>query len=182
MSVSIRIRPKSAAALLLLGLLVVELAGRHLHGDEYVLLPVLHRGQRDLLEGRLHALPVLGTGGHVLDFRVLRQELLHRGLLDFPLLLPIDLVAHQNEGEFFGLLGRPLVEELSDPALDVVEGSLIGDVVHQHAAVCTSVEGAAETTKLFLACCIPYLKIDDFAIDDDLLLHEIGADGGLIGL
>lgn len=97
--------------------------GMNLGEEElHVLLPVLHRGQRDLLEGRLHALPVLGTGGHVLDFRVLRQELLHRGLLDFPLLLPIDLVAHQNEGEFFGLLGRPLVEELSDPALDVVEG------------------------------------------------------------
>lgn len=27
-----------------------------------------------------------------------------------------------------------------------------------------------------------YLEVDDLPIDDDLLLHEIGSDGGLIGL
>lgn len=26
------------------------------------------------------------------------------------------------------------------------------------------------------------LEVDDLAIDDDLLLHEVGADGGLVGL
>ncbi len=97
--------------------------GMNLGEEElHVLLPVLHRGEGDLLEGGLHALSILSARSHVLDLRVLRQELLHRGLLHLSLLLPIHLVPHQDEGEFFGLLGRALVEELSDPALDVVEG------------------------------------------------------------
>lgn len=50
------------------------------------------------------------------------QELSHAQYLDLPLLLTIDLVAHQNEGEFFWFLGSSLVEELCDPGLDVVEG------------------------------------------------------------
>lgn len=27
-----------------------------------------------------------------------------------------------------------------------------------------------------------YFKVDDFAVDDDFLLHEVGADCGLVGL
>lgn len=56
------------------------------------------------------------------DLGVLLQELSHAPFLDLPLFLAIDLVAHQNEGEFFWFLGCSLVEELCDPGLDVVEG------------------------------------------------------------
>ena len=110
------------------------------------------------------------------------QELLDWGLFNFSLVLTIDFIAHQNEGEFFWFFRSALIEELSYPALDVVEGSFIGDVVHQHAAVCSSVEGSTETTKLFLPCCIPDLEVDNFPIDYDFLLHEIGSHGRFIGL
>jgi hypothetical protein len=36
--------------------------------------------------------------------------------------LTIDFIAHQNEGEFFWFFRSALIEELSYPALDVVEG------------------------------------------------------------
>lgn len=58
----------------------------------------------------------------MLDLRMLRQELLHRRLLHLPLLLPVDLISNQNEREFLRLLRSTLVEELSDPRLDVIEG------------------------------------------------------------
>ena len=60
---------------------------------------------------------------------MLRQELLNSRLLHLALLLPVDLISNQNEGEFLGLLRSALVEELSDPRLDVVEG------LHQKTAV-----------------------------------------------
>lgn len=83
---------------------------------------VLNRGKRDLLEGRLHALSILGAGGQVLDLRVLGQEVLDRRFLDLPLLLAIDLVSDEDEWELLGLLGRTLIQELRDPGLDIVEG------------------------------------------------------------
>lgn len=58
----------------------------------------------------------------MLDLRVLGQEVLNRRFLHFSLLLAIDLVSHQDEGELLGFLGRALVEELGDPSFDVVEG------------------------------------------------------------
>ena len=58
----------------------------------------------------------------MLNFGVLVQELLNGGLFNFPLILTVHLVAHQNEWEFFWLLGSTLVKELRYPALDVVEG------------------------------------------------------------
>lgn len=88
----------------------------------HLLLLVLDRGERDLLESGLHALAVLGRRGQVLDLGVFGEELLHRRVLDLALLLAVDLVADQDEGELLGLLGRALVEELGDPGLDVVEG------------------------------------------------------------
>lgn len=83
---------------------------------------VLNRSQSDLLEGCLHALSVLGTGGQVLDLRVLGQEVLDRRFLDLSLLLAIDLVPDEDEWELLGFLGCALIEELSDPGLDVIEG------------------------------------------------------------
>ena len=58
----------------------------------------------------------------MLDAGVLLEELGHAALVDLPLVLAVNFVADQNEGELLGLLGRALVEELGDPGLDVVEG------------------------------------------------------------
>jgi hypothetical protein len=58
----------------------------------------------------------------MLDPWMLRQKFLYRCLLNLPLLFPVDLVAHKDEGKLFWLLGRSLVQELTDPRLDVIEG------------------------------------------------------------
>lgn len=58
----------------------------------------------------------------MLDAGVLFQELGHATLVDLPLVLAVNFVADQNEGEFLRFLGSTLVEELGDPGLDVVEG------------------------------------------------------------
>ena len=56
------------------------------------------------------------------DFRVLLKELVHGFLGHFALRLSIVFIADEDEGEFLRLLGRPLVHELVDPGLDVIEG------------------------------------------------------------
>jgi hypothetical protein len=53
---------------------------------------------------------------------MLFEEFGDAGFLDFSFVLAIDFVADENEGEFFRLLGGPLVEELGYPRLDIVEG------------------------------------------------------------
>jgi hypothetical protein len=57
----------------------------------------------------------------VLNFGMLGEEFLNRRLFNLPFVLPIDLVANQNEREFLWLFWSSLVEKLSDPALDVVK-------------------------------------------------------------
>lgn len=64
----------------------------------------------------------------MLDLGVLGEELLDGGVLDLALVLAVDLVADEDEGELLGLLGGALVEELGDPGLDVVEGLARGAV------------------------------------------------------
>jgi hypothetical protein len=53
---------------------------------------------------------------------VVPQKLLNTCLLDFAVLLSIDFVSYQDEREFFRFLGRSLVQKLSDPGFDIVEG------------------------------------------------------------
>ena len=120
------------------------------HSNVHLFLLVLDRGQRNLLKGWFHTLPVFGAGGQVLDFGVAAQEILQAGVFHLTVLFAVDFVAHQDEGEFLGLLGRPLVQELGYPGLDVVEGlwwgqqyAFVGYVVDEDAAIGPAVECAA---------------------------------------
>ena len=83
---------------------------------------VLDRSQGDLLESHLNALTVLGAGRQVLYSGMLLQEFTDTGFFDLSFVLTVDLVANQNEGEFFRFLGSSLVEEFGDPGFDVIEG------------------------------------------------------------
>lgn len=65
---------------------------------------------------------VFSAGGQVLDFRVFIQELLHARFFDFAFVFSIYFIADENEREVLWFLGRTLVEELSYPRLNVVEG------------------------------------------------------------
>lgn len=58
----------------------------------------------------------------MLYFGVAFQKLLNTGIFDLSVLLTIDFVSDQDEREFFWFFGRPLVQKLSDPRLDIIEG------------------------------------------------------------
>jgi hypothetical protein len=137
----------------------------YLSNGIHFLLFILNRGKGDLLEGRLHSLSILSAGSQVLDLRMLGEELLDRWVLHLALLLAVDLVSDQDEGELLRLLRRSLVQEFSDPGLNVVKWlnrpwsySLVGDVVDQHAAISPSVEGSSQTPKFLLTGSVPDLS------------------------
>lgn len=58
----------------------------------------------------------------MLDFRVFIQKLLNTRFFNFALVFSIDFVADQDERELLRLFGSPLIEKLSDPGLNVIEG------------------------------------------------------------
>lgn len=56
------------------------------------------------------------------DLWMFRQEVLNRGFFNLAFVLAIDLVSDENEGELFRFFGCALIEELSDPGLNVIKG------------------------------------------------------------
>ena len=128
------------------------------------------------------------------DFRVLLKELVHGFLGHFALRLSIVFIADEDEGEFLRLLGRPLVHELVDPGLDVIEGLgwrelyfLVCDVIDQHTAVSSPVKSPSQTPELFLTGSVPdlklwyeYFQVDDLSIHNNFFLHEVCPDRSFV--
>ena len=54
-------------------------------------------------------------------------------------------------------LGACLNQELVPPVVQVLKSLLHVDVVHQHAAVCTTVERYTQALEPLLPCCVPNL-------------------------
>lgn len=100
------------------------------------------------------------------------------------------------KGNFSGYFGAPWFRNswIHDSMLsnDWFRGwryLFVGDVIYQNAAVCASVERSSQTSELLLSGCVPdliceiiYFKVDDFAIHNDLLFHEICSYSGLVRL
>lgn len=99
---------------------------------------------------------------------------------DDTLVLEIDLVADDDEGEVVGVMRGSLDEELVSPAVEVLEGLGDVDVEDEDAAVSATVEGNTETLETLLTGSIPDLHGDDAVVDHDLLCEEISTDGGLV--
>ena len=65
----------------------------------------------------------------------------------------------------------------------------IGDIVHEDAAISPPIKGSSKASEFLLSGSVPdlgrekgYLEVDDFAVNDDLLFHKVGSDGGLVGV
>lgn len=72
--------------------------------------------------------------------------------------LEVDLISQHHEGEVFRIPGTGLDEKLISPAIEGFEGVGGSHVKHQHAAVCTPVEGHAQRLEALLPCCVPDLQ------------------------
>lgn len=163
---------------LLLGLTNRDILGEY---DITSVVVVLLEGVLgDGLEGLLDIDGLLGRGLEEGDVALRVAPGLEALGGDDALVLEIDLVADDDEGEVVGVVGGRLDEELISPAVEVLKG--LGDVhvEHKDAAVSAAVEGDAETLETLLAGSIPDLHGDDAVVDHDLLCEEIGADGGLV--
>ena len=128
-------------------------------------LLVFHWGQRNLLKGWTHTVTVFSTGLKVLNLGMFLEELINRLFFYFPFRFTVDLVPHQNEGEFLRLLGSSLVQKLIYPWFNIVERLIIkgvcyffvGDIVNKDTTVCTPIEGSSKASEFLLPCCIPNL-------------------------
>lgn len=84
----------------------------------------------------------------------------------------VNLVADEHDGCI--LLG--CAAKLFEPTLAVVVGLLRRDIIHDYAAVGTSVEWGAERLIAFLSRSVPNLQHDTPPIQFDLFLDEVGTD------
>jgi hypothetical protein len=131
-------------------------------GDKHVAVRgvLVQRRLRSLEERHLHLGCVLGGGlevGYGLGALGL-APLGHLGLGHAALGFPVDLVADDHEGEVLRVAGVGLGEELFSPGVQLLEGLLGGDVVHQDAGIRTAVERNAQTLEALLAGSVPNLK------------------------
>ena len=73
-------------------------------------------------------------------------------------LLHINLVAEDDEGEVLGVVRTGLNEEFVAPAVERFEGLGAVHVVDEHTAVCATVEGDTERLEALLTGRVPQLK------------------------
>lgn len=124
----------------------------------FLVLFLAGRGFRNVLEGLFNVGGVFCAHFEELDVPVRLAPLLRLGLLDLALAGLVELVAENDEGKMFWIFGLALHEEFVAPRVERVEGFRIGDVVDENAAICSSVEGAAQGLKALLACGVPNLR------------------------
>jgi hypothetical protein len=86
--------------------------------------------------------------------RLKKREEAHHSLA----LLDIHLVTNNNEGEVLRVPRRRLDQELVPPAIERLETLARVDVVHQDAAIRSTVEGDTEGLETLLAGCVPELE------------------------
>jgi hypothetical protein len=102
----------------------------------------------------------------------------------------VQFVAEHDEWEVVRVLRLALHQELVSPGIEGFERFGVGDIVHEHATIRSSVECAAQTLKPFLASCVPNLNVYDKGevylernhpvIDHHFLGHEIRTDCGSV--
>ena len=73
-------------------------------------------------------------------------------------LLHVNLVSEDHEREILGIMRAGLDQELVAPTVQSLERLGAVHVVHEHAAVCTTVECDAEGLEALLASSIPQLR------------------------
>lgn len=130
------------------------------------------------LERQLHIDGVLGRG---LENRVVHSAQLvvgdvHQLLLqrrDPAALVHVDFVAYYDEREVLWVQHVQLDQKLILPRGQVVKRFLIGDIVAEYTAVCTSVESYAQTLETLLSGCVPDLQGNGLAVDGQVLIEKV---------
>lgn len=128
-------------------------------GDEDgLLLRLLLQGiLSDGVESLLDVQSFLGTGLEVGDVSLGLAPSLNLTGGHLAALGKIGLVSEDNEREGIAVSGGSVHEELIHPALKVVERLGVGDVVHKHTRISTTVKGNSETLETLLTGGIPNL-------------------------
>lgn len=85
----------------------------------------------------------------------------------------IGLVAHEHDDD----VGLGVVAELLEPALDVLERGVLGDVVNEEGADGAAVVGRGDGAVALLPGGVPDLGLDGLALGLDGLGGELDADG-----
>ena len=91
----------------------------------------------------------------------------------------VHLVADEDEGEAFGVVGACVFDKTILPFVKCIEAGWIGKVKAQRATISPSIKCKAETLEFLLACRIPNLQRDHLTVDLDFLLGEVRAYGRL---
>ena len=76
-------------------------------------------------------------------------------------------------------VGFGVVSQLLEPALDIFESTMLGNVVDQQRAHSTAVVGRSNSTVAFLTSSVPNLSLDGLAFCLDRLGGEFDTNGGL---
>mmetsp|Transcript_62 Transcript_62/g.103 ORF Transcript_62/g.103 Transcript_62/m.103 type:complete len:207 (-) Transcript_62:83-703(-) len=159
--------------------------GAHVDGvrhKQLLLLLVPQRRARNGGERRLHVDVVLGARLKVGDAALGGRPRLGLLLGHHARVTPVhvNLVAQHHEREVVWVLRPSLYQELVAPVVQVVESLGIVHVIHQDAAVSSTVECYAKGLEAFLASRVPDLHGHRLVVNFDLLCQEVSTDGRLV--
>lgn len=128
------------------------------------------------LEGGRYVCGVLGTRLKVRVAAVLTAPLAHFLARNLSL-CHVQFVAQNHKGEVVGVLDIRVISELFLPVSQVAEALPVVEAEGEQAAVRATVERRAEAAEALLAGCVPDLQGDVLAVDLELLVQELHADG-----
>lgn len=129
-----------------------------------------------LLEGRRHVGGILGTGLIIRVAAVLLAPLLSLFTSHLPL-RDVQFVAQDYERELLRLLHISVVDELLLPVAQVEKTLVVVHAEGEQAAVRAAIERSPEAAEALLARGVPDLQGDLVAVDLQLLVEELHADG-----
>lgn len=92
---------------------------------------------------------------------------------DCPKVSQIALVSHQHDDN----VGVRMVSQLFQPALNILVGLMLADIVHQKRADRTAIVCGCDGAIAFLACSVPDLSLDGLSVDLDGARRKFDADG-----
>jgi hypothetical protein len=149
--------------------------------ERNVVILFLLKGQLgDVLEGLFDVNGFFGTSLEVRNVTLLLAPSHSSLLADNTLVVQIDFVAYNHEGEVVRIAGSSLDQKFVSPRFQIFEGLGNIDVVNQNAAIGTSVESDAQRLEAFLTSSIPNLHGNEAIIDHNILRQKVGTNGGLV--
>ena len=132
---------------------------------ESVIFHTLECFTGNLLKSLLHTDSLLGWSLIERYIIVCLTPLFSLTFVNFALCLTINFVAKHHEGEWFMIIRSSIVNEALLPLGQILKCFAIRDIIDQHAAIRSTVEGVAKWLEFLLTCSVPDLKSDHLIID-----------------